>query len=86
MKLLKNKTFIVIVVIAVASTGIACYFKFSDKGTPVSLAKVDKGSVEQFFETNAVIESGSQSNFQILEGTKVTTVNVGLGDDVKQGD
>ncbi|MGI6268842.1 MAG: efflux RND transporter periplasmic adaptor subunit [Acutalibacteraceae bacterium] len=86
LKLLKNKTFIVIVVIAVASTGIACYFKFSDKGTPVSLAKVDKGSVEQFFETNAVIESGSQSNFQILEGTKVTTVNVGLGDDVKQGD
>lgn len=86
LKLLKSKTFIIIVVVAVVSTSIACYLKFNDKGTPVSLAKVDKGNIEQFFETNAVIESGSQSNFQILEGTKVTTVNVGLGDDVKKGD
>lgn len=85
-KLFKNKTFIIVTAVVVVSVGATCYFKFSDKGLPVSLAKVKKGNIEEFFETNAIIESGSQSKFQILDGTKVTAVNVSLGENVAKGD
>lgn len=87
--LFKNKRFTRVFCFAVAiifTFGIFLYGKITDKGTKVTLAEVKKGNVEQYYETSGVIESGNQSEFDIINGVKVESVNVSLGDNVKKGD
>lgn len=57
-----------------------------EPGTPVTLVSVQKGDIQQELIATGTIESDNQTDFSLLEGTKVLTVNVKVGDHVKKGD
>ena len=47
-----------------------------EPGTPVTLVSVQKGDIQQELIATGTIESDNQTDFSLLEGTKVLTVNV----------
>lgn len=51
-----------------------------------SVAKVERGNITSVFSSTATVASGKQGTFQILDGTKVVSVEVRVGDTVKAGD
>lgn len=57
-----------------------------EPGTPVTLVGVQKGDIQQELIATGTVESDHQTNFNLLEGTKVLSVNVKVGDHVKKGD
>ena len=57
-----------------------------EPGTPVTLVSVQKGDIQQELIATGTVESDNQTNFNLLEGTKVLSVNVKVGDHVKKGD
>ena len=57
-----------------------------EPGTPVTLVSVQKGDIQQELIATGTVESDNQTDFSLLEGTKVLTVNVKVGDHVKKGD
>ena len=72
------------VVIAVA---LLIYFLVRpEPGTPVTLVSVQQGDIQQELIATGTVESDNQTNFNLLEGTKVLSVNVKVGDHVKKGD
>lgn len=74
----------VAVVIAVA---LLIYFLVRpEPGTPVTLVSVQQGDIQQELIATGTVESDNQTNFNLLEGTKVLSVNVKVGDHVKKGD
>jgi multidrug efflux pump subunit AcrA (membrane-fusion protein) len=46
----------------------------------------DRGDMVSTFNSSATVQSGRQGVFEILDGTKVETVNVRVGDVIKKGD
>lgn len=57
-----------------------------EPGTPVTLVSVQKGDIQQELIATGTVESDNQTDFSLLEGTKVLSVNVKVGDHVKKGD
>ena len=87
-KLFKNKKFVRmfwIVLVIIVSLGIFLYARLSDKGTKIDVAEVKRGDISDYYETTAIIESGVQQPYMILDGVKVTELNVKLNDGVQQG-
>jgi multidrug efflux pump subunit AcrA (membrane-fusion protein) len=78
-------------VVIVALMGYAVYYvaKSNSKEAelkPDGIIQVDRGDLISTYTSSATVESGRQGNFAILDGTKVTGVNVRVGDMVKKGD
>lgn len=87
-KLFKNKRFVRtfwIVLVIVILLGMFLYARLSDNGTKIDLAEVKRGNISDYYETTAIIESGVQEPYMVLDGVKVTELNVKLNDSVKQG-
>lgn len=57
-----------------------------EPGTPVTLVGVQKGDIQQELIATGTVESDNQTDFSLLEGAKVLTVKVKVGDHVKKGD
>lgn len=57
-----------------------------EPGTPVTLVGVQKGDIKQELIATGTVESDNKTDFSLLEGTKVRTVKVKVGDHVKKGD
>lgn len=57
-----------------------------EPGTPVTLVSVQQGDIQQELIATGKVESDNQTDFSLLEGTKILTVNVKVGDHVKKGD
>ncbi|NCC87218.1 MAG: biotin/lipoyl-binding protein [Clostridia bacterium] len=73
------------VLVIVVLLGIFLYVRLSDKGTKIDVVEVKTGDISDYYETTAVIESGSQESYIILDGVKVTELNVKLNDSVQEG-
>ncbi|NLX93031.1 MAG: biotin/lipoyl-binding protein [Clostridiales bacterium] len=77
---------VVILVISFLFAGLL-YFLFKPAPPPkVILTTVSSGDVVQTLDATGTVESANQESFSILNGTKVTTVNVRVGDRIKEGD
>ncbi len=83
-----KKTAVIVGVIAVVlAIALLIYFLVRpEPGTPVTLVSVEQGDIQQELIASGTVESDNQTNFSLLEGTKVLTVNVKVGDHVKKGD
>lgn len=67
--------------------GVGIYFWNVQRKYPVvSVKEVTMGTVTQILETTAPISSKRVSKFEILDGVKVLTVDVKVGDVVHEGD
>ena len=78
---------IVGVIAVVLAIALLIYFLVRpEPGTPVTLVSVEQGDIQQELIASGTVESDNQTNFSLLEGTKVLTVNVKVGDHVKKGD
>jgi multidrug efflux pump subunit AcrA (membrane-fusion protein) len=53
---------------------------------PDAITKVDRGDLTSVYTASATVASGRQGAFQLLDGVKVTSVLVRVGDTVKEGD
>lgn len=77
---------VVILVISFLFAGLL-YFLFKPAPPPkVILTTVSSGDVVQTLDATGTVESANQESFSILNGTKVATVNVRVGDRIKEGD
>ena len=83
-----KKTAVIVGAIAVVlAIALIVYFLVRpEPGTPVTLVGVQKGDIQQELIATGTVESDNQTDFSLLEGTKVLTVNVKVGDHVKKGD
>ena len=87
--LFQNKRFVKIfyaVLVLIIALGIFLYVYLSKDKVKIELATVKRGDISEKFETTAIVESGGQKSYMILNGTKVTELNVKIGDSVKKGD
>jgi len=88
----KNKIMIATaVVLILALLGYAVYYAaFSNQKRlelgPGTIIQVDRGDLTSVYTASATVASGRQGVFQILDGTKVTSVLVRVGDTVHKGD
>ncbi|MDR2686371.1 MAG: efflux RND transporter periplasmic adaptor subunit [Oscillospiraceae bacterium] len=88
----KNKIiFAAAVALILAMLGYAVYYAvFSNRKRmelkPDAIAEVTRGDLTSVYTASATVASGRQGAFQILEGTKVNSVLVRVGDTVKAGD
>jgi len=88
----KNKIiFAVIAVIILALLGYSVYYAvFSNRKRlelgPGAITQVERGDMTSVYTASATVASGRQGVFQILDGTKVESVLVRVGDTVKAGD
>lgn len=85
---LKKKIFIIVSIVFVLSiiAGILYYIFKPDPGDAVILTTVYSGDVTQTLDATAMVESANPGVFSILNGTKVISVNVRVGDKIKKGD
>lgn len=60
--------------------------KISSKQVYVTLAKAEIGSVQEVYETSALLKSSGQSIFNVYPGVVVNDVYVKVGDTIKAGD
>ncbi len=79
------------IVLVLGLLGYAVYYAVSSNKNhlelkPDNIIKVERGDMTSVFTAAATVSSGKQGSFQILEGAKVNTVNVRVGDMVKEGD
>lgn len=83
-----KKTAVIVGAIAVVlAIALVIYFLVRpEPGTPVTLVSVQQGDIQQELIASGTVESDNQTDFSLLEGTKVLTVNVKVGDHVKKGD
>jgi len=91
-KSLKNKALAVVagvIILALLSASVV-YAAVSNRKRPElaadAITKVDRGDLTSVYTASATVASGRQGAFQILDGTKVTSVLVRVGDTVKEGD
>jgi len=88
----KNKViFAVTAVLILGLLGYAVYYAvFSNRKRtelgPDAIAEVSRGDLTSVYTASATVASGRQGVFQILDGTKVESVLVRVGDTVKAGD
>lgn len=83
-----KKTAVIVGAVAiVVAVALLIYFLVRpEPGTPVTLVSVQQGDIQQELIATGTVESDNQTNFNLLEGTKVLSVNVKVGDHVKKGD
>lgn len=83
-----KKTAVIVGAIAIvlAAALIVYFLVRPEPGTPVALVGVQQGDIQQELIATGTVESDNQTDFSLLEGTKVLTVNVKVGDHVKKGD
>ena len=83
-----KKTAVIVGAVAVViAAALLIYFLVRpEPGTPVTLVSVQQGDIQQELIATGTVESDNQTNFNLLEGTKVLSVNVKVGDHVKKGD
>ena len=84
----KKKVLVSILVILCAAiiAGVLYMFFNPDPLPQVSTAKVTKGSITQTLDMSGKVSSSQKGNFVPIDGTKVLTVNVKVGEYVKKGD
>ncbi len=84
----KKKLLIVTSIVLILSLiGGVLYIAFKpDKGVEIAVVQVKRGDITKTFETEAIVESGSQGNFEVFDGIAVNEVFVKVGDAVKAGD
>jgi len=88
----KNKTLMIVagVLILALLSGTVIYAAASNHKrlvlAPEAIIKVDRGDLTSIYPATATVASGRQGVFQILDGTKVESVLVRVGDTVKKGD
>ena len=88
----KNKILLAgAVVLILALLGYSVYYAvFSNRKRlelpPSAIAQVERGDMTSVYTASATVASGRQGVFQILDGTKVESVLVRVGDTVKAGD
>lgn len=84
-----NKKFLSIfipVMILVIGLGVFAYIKLSDDSIEVEVGTLERGTVQQFYDTTGTLASGSTEKYYIYEGVMVKEVNVKTGDAVSKGD
>lgn len=84
----KKKVLVSILVILCAAiiAGVLYMFFKPDPLPQVSTAKVTKDSITQTLDMSGKVSSSQKGNFVPIDGTKVLTVNVKVGEYVKKGD
>jgi len=84
----KRKVLVSILVILCAAiiAGVLYMFFKPDLLPQVSAAKVTRGSITQTLDMSGKVSSSQKGNFIPIDGTKVLTVNVKVGEYVKKGD
>lgn len=84
----KRKVLVSILVILCAAiiAGVLYIFFKPDPLPQVSAAKVTRGSITQTLDMSGKVSSSQKGNFIPIDGTKVLTVNVKVGEYVKKGD
>lgn len=84
----KRKVLVSILVILCAAiiAGVLYMFFKPDPLPQVPTAKVTKGSITQTLDMSGKVSSSQKGNFVPIDGTKVLTVNVKVGEYVKKGD
>lgn len=84
----KRKVLVSILVILCAAiiAGVLYMFFKPDPLPQVSAAKVTRGSITQTLDMSGKVSSSQKGNFIPIDGTKVLTVNVKVGEYVKKGD
>lgn len=82
----KKKVLVSILVILCAAiiAGVLYMFFKPDPLPQVSTAKVTKGSITQTLDMSGKVSSSQKGNFVPIDGTKVLTVNVKVGEYVKK--
>ena len=77
----------ILVILCAAIIAGVLYMFFKPEPLPqVSTAKVTKGSITQTLDMSGKVSSSQKGNFVPIDGTKVLTVNVKVGEYVKKGD
>ncbi len=84
----KKKVLVSILVIMCAAVvaGVLYMFFKPDPLPQVSTAKVTKDSITQTLDVSGTVSSSQKGSFIPIDGTKVLTVNVKVGEYVKKGD
>ena len=84
----KRKVLVSILVILCAAiiAGVLYMFFKPDPLPQVSAVKVTRGSITQTLDMSGKVSSSQKGNFIPIDGTKVLTVNVKVGEYVKKGD
>ena len=84
----KRKVIVTIVILVVLAlfAGLLYYLFKPEPAPKVTLISVSSGDVVQKLDATGTVESANQESFPILNGTKVVTVNVRVGDKIKEGD
>ncbi|MCL2301328.1 MAG: biotin/lipoyl-binding protein [Firmicutes bacterium] len=88
----KNKVLAIIAgVVILALLGVSVVYAATSNRkrpelAPDAITKVDRGDLTSVYTASATVASGRQGTFQILDGTKVVSVLVRVGDTVKEGD
>lgn len=84
----KRKVLVSILVILCAAiiAGVLYMFFKPDPLPQVSAAKVTRGSITQTLDMSGKVSSSQKGNFIPIDGTRVLTVNVKVGEYVKKGD
>ncbi|MDR1927109.1 MAG: biotin/lipoyl-binding protein [Oscillospiraceae bacterium] len=78
-----------VLVLALLGAAVTYVTASNNKATEIKadgIVTVDQGDIIATFAQSATVESGRQGSFEILDGTRVTALNVRVGDLVKQGD
>lgn len=75
----------ILVILCAAIIAGVLYMFFKPEPLPqVSTAKVTKGSITQTLDMSGKVSSSQKGNFVPIDGTKVLTVNVKVGEYVKR--
>ena len=83
----KNILIVTSIVLIVSLIGGVLYIAFKpEKGVEIAVAQVKRGDITKTFETEAIVESGSQGSFEVFDGIVVNEVFVKVGEAVKAGD
>ena len=82
----KSKIIFVLILLVVAAGIAALVLKLTDKGTHVDVAKVERKSIEQRYDTSGMLTAADVGNYYAYVGLVPTEVNVTPGDTVRKGD
>lgn len=84
----KKKVVVTVVILVIISlfAGLLYYLFKPEPPPKVMMTTVTSGDVVQTLDATGTVESANQQAFPIFNGTKVKTVNVRVGDKIKEGD
>lgn len=82
----KHIKWIVLAAIIIVAAAVVLIMKLTDKGYAVTTEKVKTADVKEYYETTAILKSGSDVNYSLAEGITVKKFYISVGDEVKIGD